>query len=103
MYVYCSTQIFTLYFLLEQQAGLLSSPSAFEEAFVLHQKIENAERLKTFVDANDDETQTLVGEKDFLRMAQDKTKELEKNKARLLQLKNTLMHDSNITEQQILL
>lgn len=82
---------------------MLSPPSALEEAFILHQKIENAERLKTFVDANDNEIQTLVGEKDFLRMAQEKTKELEKNKARLLQLKNTLMRASNITEQQILL
>ena len=73
---------------LEQQTGLLASPTAFEEYFLLYHKVENAERLKTFVNANDDQTQTLVGEKDLLRMAHNKTKELEKNKARLQQLKN---------------
>ena len=87
---------------LEQQTGLLASPTALEEYFLLYHKVENAERLKTFVNANDDQTQTLVGEKDLLRMAHNKTKELEKNKARLQQLKNKLMCQDNLTEQQIL-
>lgn len=59
--------------------------------------------MKIFLSANDDQTQTLVGEKDLLRMAHNKTKELEKNKARLQRLRNKLKCQNNITEQQILL
>ena len=82
---------------------MLTSPTALEEIFLLHHKVKNAERLKIFVSTNDDQTQTLVGEKDLLRMAHTKTKELEKNKARLHQLMDTLMRQENLTEQQILL
>ena len=45
----------------------------------------------------------LVGEKDVRRLAHNKTNELEKNKARLEKLKDKLMHQDNLTEQQILL
>ena len=88
---------------LEQQTGLLACPTALEEFFLLHHKVENAERLKIFLSANDDQTQTLVGEKDLLCMAHNKTKGLEKNKARLQQLRNKLKCQDNETEQQILL
>ena len=50
---------------LEQQAGLNMGVGVLEELFLLHHAVQNAERLTAFVRANDDQTQTLIGDQHF--------------------------------------
>ena len=86
---------------LEQQQGKSGDVGAFGELFQLHHSVENAKRLTPFVNENDDQTQILTGNQQFHRLAIDKTKQLNKDMARLHVLKNRLItHDT--TEEEIL-
>ena len=87
---------------LEQQAGLNTGVGELEELFLLHHAVQNAERLTAFVSANDDQTQTLIGDQHFHRLASNKTNQLEKNMARLRELKTRFFSVGNITEEEIL-
>ena len=86
---------------LEQQIGVSSLKGAAEEFFLLHQTVENAQHLENFVRANDDQTQTLLGDRRFVHDAQNKVKQLERNATRLLELKRQLL-DGHVTEEQLL-
>ena len=68
----------------------------------LHHAVQNTERLMAFVSANDDQTQTLIGDQHFHRLADNKTNQLEKNMTRLRELKTRFFSVGNITEEEIL-
>ncbi|XP_046864374.1 uncharacterized protein LOC124458395 [Xenia sp. Carnegie-2017] len=85
----------------EQQIGVSSLKGAAEEFFLLHQTVENAQHLENFVRDNDDQTQTLLGDRRFVHDAQNKVKQLERNATRFLELKRQLL-DGHVTEEQLL-
>ena len=64
--------------------------------------MQNAQRLTAFVKANDDQTRIILGNRQFHQIAADKTKELDKNIARMRVLKTTLLSRQNSTEEAIL-
>lgn len=70
--------------------------------FLLHHSVENAKRLIAFVNENDDQTQILTGDQQFHGLAIDKTKQLNKDMARLHVLKNRVIITQETTEEEIL-
>lgn len=72
------------------------------EFFHLHHEIQNAQHLTAFVTANDYQTRILLGNQQFHRLACEKTKELEKNIAKLYTLRSRLLSGQNATEDELL-
>jgi hypothetical protein len=72
------------------------------EFYLLYHTVQNAQRLTAFVNANDDQTRIMLGNQTFHQFAADKTKELDKNMARMRVLKTTLLSRQNSTEEEIL-
>ena len=88
-------------FCLKQQIGKNDNIQELE-LFVLHNMVKNAQHLNAFVSANDEQTRVLLGNQQVHEIAIGKTKDLEKNMARLHILKSRLFNGENGTEVEVL-
>ena len=86
----------------DQQRGKNGEIGDLGEFYLLHHTVQNAQHLTEFVNANDDQTRIMLGNQKFHQFAADKTKDLDKNMARMRALKTSLLSQLCCTEEDIL-